>query len=424
MQDQPEITPSLRPWQHGAAFLLSCAVLVLRRPDAVFHPQFFAEDGRIWFADAYNFGWWTALFRTQDGYFQTLPRLGSSVALLVPFAFAPLVLILIAIAVQALPVNLLLWSGSSNWGGFKFRAILAALYLAQPNNTEISWGITEAQWSLALCAFLLVVASVPQSIWGRLLSNSVILLCGLTGPFCAVLFPAALFLLWRTRDRRRIAPAVSLAACCLIQAWELLIVNPSARSHYAYALGASPALFIRILGGHIYLGALLGGNGAAAIPSTPLLILLLLAAIGGTAIVVCCFIKSPVEMRLFIVFSAALFVVSLISPNTGVSNGESAWVRLSQADSVRYWLFPSIAFAWSLLWCFRSRVLVLKIVSAPLLLLMCFGIVRGWHHAAFSETHFAESVKRFEAAAPGTVVTIPEYPEGWQMQLVKRAGER
>jgi len=140
--------------------------------------------------------------------------------------------------------------------------------------------------------------------------------------------------------------------------------------------------------------------------------------------VVGCFIKSPVEMRLFIVFSSALFAVSLLSPNTGASNGESAWVRLSQADSVRYWFFPSIAFAWSLLWCFRSRVLLLRIVSSPLLLLMCFGIVRGWHHAAFSETHFAESVKRFEAAPPGTTVTIPEYPEGWSMQLMKRARER
>jgi hypothetical protein len=424
MQDQAVITPSLRPWQHGAAFLLSCAVLILRRPDAVLHPQFFAEDGHIWFADAYNFGWWTALFRTQDGYFQTLPRLGSSVALLVPFALAPLVLILIAIAVQALPVNLLLWSGSSNWGSLPFRAILAGLYLALPDNTEISWGITEAQWPLALCAFLLLVASVPCSAWGRLCINSVILLCGLTGPFCALLLPAGLFLLWKTRDRKRLIPAVLLAACCLIQAWELLIVNPAARSHYAYALGASPALFVRILGGHIYLGALLGGNGAAAISATPLLILLLFVAIGGTAMVVGCFIKSPVEMRLFIVFSSALFAVSLISPNTGVSNGESAWVRLSQADSVRYWFFPSIAFAWSLLWCFRSRVLLLRIVSSPLLLLMCFGIVRGWHHAAFSETHFAESVKRFEAAPPGTTVTIPEYPEGWSMQLMKRARER
>ena len=424
MQDQPEITTSLRLWQHGAAFLLSCAVLILRRPDAVLHPQFFAEDGHIWYADAYNFGWWTALFRTQDGYLQTLPRLGSSIALLVPFALAPLVLILIAIAVQALPVNLLLWSGSSNWGSLRFRAILAGLYLALPDNTEISWGITEAQWSLALCAFLLLVASPPRSAWGRLLSNSVIVLCGLTGPFCVLLFPAGLFLLWETRDRKRFVPAVLLAASCLIQAWELLIVNPSARSHYAYALGASPALFIRILGGHIYLGALLGGNGAAAVSSTPLLVLLLFVTVGGTAIIVCCFIKSPVVMRIFIVFSAALFAVSLISPNTGASNGESAWVRLSQADSVRYWLFPSIAFAWSLLWCSRSRVTFLKFVSAPLLLLMCFGIVRGWHHAAFSETHFAESVKRFEAASPGTAVTIPEYPEGWQMQLVKRAGDR
>ena len=39
-----------------AVFLFACAVVIARRPDAVFHAQFFAEDGRIWFADAYNLG--------------------------------------------------------------------------------------------------------------------------------------------------------------------------------------------------------------------------------------------------------------------------------------------------------------------------------------------------------------------------------
>ena len=115
----------LRFWQHGVIFLLACALVVSRRPDLVFHPQLYAEDGHVWFADAYNLGWWPALFRTWGGYFQTLPRLGASLALLVPLFRVPLLLNLIAIASQVLPVNLLLSPRSSAWGSMRFRALLA-----------------------------------------------------------------------------------------------------------------------------------------------------------------------------------------------------------------------------------------------------------------------------------------------------------
>src|SRR5580704_15197224 len=75
---------------HIALFLVACALIVSRRPDAIFHAQFFAEDGHVWFADAYNYGWLHALFRSQDGYYQVLPRLIASLALLVPMTAAPL----------------------------------------------------------------------------------------------------------------------------------------------------------------------------------------------------------------------------------------------------------------------------------------------------------------------------------------------
>jgi hypothetical protein len=124
-QEQP--TVGLRVWQHGVVFLLACAVIISRRPDAVFHVQFYAEDGHVWYADAYNLGWWPALFRTWTGYFLTLPRIAASLALLVPLYRVPLFLNLVAIFVQALPVNLLLTVRSSVWGSLRFRSLLAGM---------------------------------------------------------------------------------------------------------------------------------------------------------------------------------------------------------------------------------------------------------------------------------------------------------
>jgi hypothetical protein len=413
----------LRFWQHTAIFAVACVLLITRRPDAIFHAQFWAEDGHAWFADAYNFGWWTAMFRTQDGYFQTLPRFAASLALLAPLSLAPLVLNLIAIAVRALPVSLLLSPRSSAWGSLRFRTLLAGVYLVLPNTGEMDAIVTSSQWVLSLSAFLLLVASAPKGFAGRLFSIALLSLCGLTGPFCVFLLPVALFLGWRRRDNWRHLQAGVLVMCCLVQAWGLLIVNPSGRSHYA-AVGASPALFARLLAGQVYLGTLLGSNGLDAIPGRRILIFFIFVAIAGTAIIAVCFVKSAIEMKLLLAFSASLLAASLISPSCGSPNGVSAWEMLTGGGGIRYWFFPTLAFAWSLLWCFRSRILLLRIVSTPLLLLMCFGIVRDWEHPALPDLHFAEDAKRIESVPVGMAVIIPENPQGWTIRLVKRPPAR
>ena len=95
------------------------------------------------------------------------------------------------------------------------------------------------------------------------------------------------------------------------------------------------------------------------------------------------------------------------------------WQMLAGAGGIRYWYFPSIVFAWLLLWGFQSRTTALKTASAVLLCIMCFGIIRDWRIPTFKDLNWTEDAKRFEAAPPGTVVTIPENPNGWNMRLVK-----
>jgi hypothetical protein len=412
----------VRLWQHSAIFLFACGLLVTRRPDSILHPQFWAEDGQVFFADAYNSGWWASLFHTNVGYFHALPRLGAALALLAPLSLAPLALNLIAIAAQALPVNLLLFSRSSVWGSLRFRALLAAIYLALPNCRELSAIITNSQSPLALSAFILLVASTPRGAVGRLLDILFVLLCGLSGPYCIFLLPIALFLAWKYRDRWRWAPVGALAASCLVQAWGLLIVSPAARPHYL--LGTSPALFARILAGQVYLGALLGSNSLAFRPSNGLPIFLVSVAIGGTAIVAICFVKSALEMRLFLLFSFIVLAASLISPIVSPRAGVTVWEQMARTSGIHYWFFPTLAFAWSLLLCFNSRTALLKVLGGYLLFFMCIGIVRDWRHPAFQDLHFQEYARSFEAAPVGTAFTIPLNPEGWDMRLVKRLPER
>jgi hypothetical protein len=422
MNAKTERQMNLLPWQQCVAFLLGCALLISRRPDAIFHAQFWAEDGHVWFANAFSLGWWPSLFRTQDGYFQTLPRLCASLALLVPLSLAPLVMNLIAIAVETLPINILLSSRSSAWGSLRCRALMAAFYLALPNIREVEGIITSSQWVLALCVFLLLVASPPDSALGKVLDASLILLCGLTGPFCVFLLPIAVFFAWRSRASWRWTTGSLLGALSLVQAWGLLVVDRSGRAHAA--LGASPSLFARILGGQVFLGTLLGANGLSSSTNPTVFRLLLCASIGGLAIVAICFTRSAKEMKLYILLSGALLAASFVSPAAYPPTGVTRWELLTQAGGIRYWFFPTLAFAWSLLFLFRSQRSLLKMVAAPMLLLMCFGIVRDWRIPSFTDMHWAENAQRVESLPAGTAIVFPENPQGWDIRLVKRREKR
>lgn len=69
-----------------AAFIL----IVSRRPSSLTNPQFWAEDGRNWYADAFNHGILYSLTTPEAGYFQTFSRLTAIASLSVPLAYAPL----------------------------------------------------------------------------------------------------------------------------------------------------------------------------------------------------------------------------------------------------------------------------------------------------------------------------------------------
>jgi hypothetical protein len=50
---------------------------------------------------------------------------------------------------------------------------------------------------------------------------------------------------------------------------------------------------------------------------------------------------------------------------------------------------------------------------------LCLGVVLRWRNPAFLEMQFSDHAKRLESAPAGTVITIPENPPGWNLQIVK-----
>jgi hypothetical protein len=396
-------------------FLVAVLAVVSRRPDAIFHPQFFAEDGVFWYSDAYNLGWLHALLIPANGYFQTLPRLAAAFSLLLPLQFAPLLLNVIAIIVQVLPITFLLSSRCSRWGPLKLRYLMAVAYVALPNSSELDAVITEAQWHLALLASLIVL-SVPSTrrAW-RLFDVLITLLSGLTGPFCLVLFPIAGVVYWKRRAMWHLVIAVLLAGCTAVQF--IALATTTSATRIQETLGATPSLFLRMLSGDVYLGAMLGQNHFASRAS---LWLLLLVGVLASAIVVYCFLRANLEFKLFLVYSFLLYAASLHNPM--ISDDKPQWPILESASGIRYWFFPMLAFVWAAIWCVGSRPSKpFRAIAGPALALMIFGGLKDWRYPAFSTHDFAAYARKFEGAPAGTVMFFPIYPDGWTMRLVKNA---
>ena len=408
----------IRFWQHLALFMLAYALVITRKPDAIFHAQFWAEDGRAWFADAYNLGPWHPFFRPETGYFQTLPRIAADLAMLVPLSLAPLVLNIIAIGVQVLPINLLVSFRSAEWGETWLRALLAFTYLAIPSSPEICANITNEQWILAFCVFLLLVGSPPRSSSGRFVDLSFTVLCGLTGPFCIFLLPISLLVALRRTGRWRWVPVFILAGCCVIQAVGLLIVSPNARTAWG-VLGARFDLFVRILAGNVFLGSLIGANNIAIDPGAHAFIFLAFVAASGVTIAAFALRRAPLPMKLLALYAGMLFLAALRLPSSYAPRGTTQWEMIAGAAAVRYWFLPTLTFIWLLIFGAFGNGKIIKVLSGVLLCCLCFGIAIQWRRPVFQDFHYAAEVERVKAAPAGTTVSIPINPEGWQMRLIK-----
>lgn len=394
------------------AFFLAVIAVVSRRPDVLLYPQFYAEDGAVWFAQAYNLGWLHALSLPEGGYLNTLPRLAAALALLVPFHAAPLLMNLAGIVVQALPVGILLSTRSAAFGSLPVRLLEAVVYLALPNSNEVFVVITNAQFHLALAASLLAFARPPTTFPGRTFDVAVFILSGLTGPFCLVLFPLVVLFWWLRRERWRLTIIALLAASSIAQIAVLLQTAPLARR--VVDLGATPALFVRILAGNVYVGALIGRNGYAHWKP---MAFLLPVALTGTALLSYSFLKAGLERKLFLLFCFSLFAASLWHPLA--SRPSAVWELFIESRGMRYWFFPMLGFLWSLVWC-ASQPGRQRLAYFLVLLLLVRGAIFDWRQSQPPNLDFPSYARKFESAPPGALVEIPTLPEGWILRLTKR----
>ncbi len=404
-------------------WLVAALIMVSHRPASVLHPMFWAEDGHIWFAQAYQDGPFRQLTHTQGSYLQLVSRMIADIALLVPLHLVPLTMNGLAVLVDVTPVVFLLSQRTRDWGALRYRILIAILYLCLPNSAEWHANATGAQWASCLLMLMIVLARLPQGRAGRAFDLVVLSIAGLTGPFCIFLFPVAVLMAWYRRQPWRWFYAGWVFVFAAVQGIEILSKTGAERSHVP--LGASFTLLLRILSARIFAGALLRSFSPLASPGLPWIVPATIV-FACTAMMAIALWKGPMELRLFVLFALEFFAAALARPLV-VDSGTEWPAILSMADS-RYYLLPMLAFMLCVGYlAFRAPSRWLRIVAVGVLCLSPIGAVRGWLDFSYVPQlfdrrtgEFDKVAQRFETGPPGTRVIVPALPfPPWSFTLVK-----
>jgi hypothetical protein len=409
---------SVPVWGWPLAALAAVAVVIARRPDAVTNAQFWAEDGTVWFATAYNHGGFASLFVPYDGYLQTFSRLVAALFTPLGLRWAPLAFNLVAIAVQVAPALFLLSSRLDDIAPLPGRAVLAAAYLLIPSY-ELNANLTNAQWHLAVLATLVVVARAPRGWTWRGFDVVAVVLSALTGPFGFLLILVLAIRSLRTRQRWFLV----LGALCLVcDAAQIWAIHGGGRPAVG-PLGATPSLLLQIIANKVVLDGLFAQDFNRVVFLTPGpgtgYVAGLIDLVAG-AVVVTALVRGPEALRLFTLVAAGVLVAGLASPL--VSAGQQ-WPRMDVADvGQRYFLLAECAWLACLVWAVtRWRVHLVARVGVGLVgAAMAVGLVTAWQYPPYQDYHPAIYAARLSAAAPGSTFIAPINPPGWSVQLTVR----
>lgn len=403
-------------WQ-AVIFAIALCIVVSRRPDALFHPQFYAEDGAVFYSNAYSLGL-RSIALSYRGYLHIEQRLVALFTLLVPFVWAPLVMNLFALTCQVLPVNIFLSSRFSNIA-LPFRLIASVIYLALPNSLEINANLTNVQSHLALLACLILLAPASSKLW-RVFDATLLVLISLSSPMGFLLLPLALWMWWRRRDKGSARSLAFLGPGVIVQALTFAL---NWRSRQIASNGASVDRFLAIIGRQVFASALLGLNTQGQMMRLRnILWIESVATLLGLAVLLYALRYAAIELKVFILFAAGVLTLALVSPLAGPpSRPQWDWLSVPACGN-RYYFMPMLAFLISLLWMATRNPSpkIPRLVALAMLFLLPIGIWQDWNYPRFVNYHFRRYAAEFERSPSGTEVTIPINPPDWTMKITKR----
>lgn len=329
-------------------FATALGVAVARRPETLTRPQFFMEDGQIFYLGTYFGSPLERIFATHSGYLHVIPRLLAYLERLGSPSQAPFISNISALVVAAVVATFV--ASDLLPGSRPLRLALGLLVILEPISWEVSGSLTYVQWYLAIFLFAFAFAFRPSRAWVFPLG-----LAALTGPFSVLVSPLYAVRAWRDRSFRPFAAVV--IACGAVQAILMVVTHRAVNSppgdvarNAALRLVDSP-----ILGPQIT---------SLASPAALLIAAALLVVVGIAAA------RVPPIARVPLLY--AIVVIGVIGL---VGRGDGSVIDGDLLFSGRYFFLEALAVGTLLiLGAARSSSLGRALILAPL----CAGVVLGF----------------------------------------------
>jgi hypothetical protein len=417
---------AMRPPLAILAYPLILIAIWRRCPTVITRAQFWAEDGWSWYPDAYVRGW-HALFLPHTAYLQTISRLVAFLSQGVPLVWAPTIFAFCALLIQAAPAAFLLSSRMAvEIPPLLARMVLCLLLIAVPGSQEVYVNLTNAQWHLALLAFLVLCAAPPKTRVEEVFDAVALAVSGLSGPFAIFLAPVAL-LWWIVR--RQAAQLRRFAILATTALFQMTLILSLLGQRQPGVLGASLHNFINIvlvqvlgiatLGLHrieIHRADIAHGWLTNGMPVHSLLAGIFVSA--AAVLAICAVIRGSWALRSFLLFVGLEFGASLVQ---SLPVGQyPAWYILEIAASGRYFFHPMLAWF--------AIVVTLATDPGPtfrgigiglLVVIMWLAVPADWHLPKLQKSSFNSEAVAFAQAPPGTLGHFPTRPFS-EMVLIKR----
>ncbi len=190
-------------WKNNRLFLLAILLftvaLVYRRADAFTNPQFWAEDGMVFFVEQDHHEEFIP-FQNYNGYIHFIPRTVSYLAKLtqVPLEWVPTFYNYFTCLIYLIYFYLI-WSFIPFQQRTRFFMISVIGFL--PIAFEVYMNLTNVQWFSALILILLFFDLKIKEIRSSIGLSFFVLLAGLTGPFSMMFLPILIWKGWKWRTQ-------------------------------------------------------------------------------------------------------------------------------------------------------------------------------------------------------------------------------
>jgi uncharacterized membrane protein len=363
--------------------LAAALAMITRAPVYLTAPSFWAEEGTLYFAAAWNESLGASLVYRPAGYLLLWANIATTVAArlarggLLSLVHAPQVTVLFALVAQLVPVAVIAWSRAPFWGGPGRRAAGVVLVITGVLTDEIWLNTVNSQPWLVLAAALLLLEPPACGRRRARAETGLVALAGLTAPATSALLPLFAWRAWRARTRHALALASVVAICALVQVWCLWAAMRAGQALPSRSSGLDVGVFAATVWMRTLIVPLLGTDRAQAFGTSIMRAGGIGTAIGATLLALAGLLVGWLARGLRPgdrgMLAGAYALVTSVTFLTAV--GDKAMLLHTPWTSSRYAFTPGVLVLLMVLGCVRRGAGALR--AAPCALLLVLAMVRG-----------------------------------------------